>query len=394
VEVGARLRMALACVALMPICPGLMAQVGANPKLQTPKALNSQIAGADPDRDLQAEDELRQGTALTRAGSFAEAIPHLRAAVGRVSNEYAAKFNLSLSLVATGQAKLAIPILTSLCADGYDNVDVNNLLAQAYVGDGQNQKGFEALARASKLAPENEKLYLFVADACMEKQEYRFGLQVVNLGLDHLPDSAQLHYQRGMFLVLLDELDIGKKDFDLIGRLAPGSDVAFLASTQKAMLEGNVPEAVRIAREATQKGDHDYRLLTLLGEALLRSGVSPGEPDFKEAQDALEKSVAERPNYAGSQLALGKLVLLDNRTDDAIVHLEIARQLNPGDPSVYSNLAAAYRKRGDLRKAQEVLAVLASMNQAQAEKFRSAPDGQKPGYLSSGTAQSDATKNR
>lgn len=386
--------MALACVALMPICPGLMAQVGANPKLQTPKALNSQIAGADPDRDLQAEDELRQGTALTRAGSFAEAIPHLRAAVGRVSNEYAAKFNLSLSLVATGQAKLAIPILTSLCADGYDNVDVNNLLAQAYVGDGQNQKGFEALARASKLAPENEKLYLFVADACMEKQEYRFGLQVVNLGLDHLPDSAQLHYQRGMFLVLLDELDIGKKDFDLIGRLAPGSDVAFLASTQKAMLEGNVPEAVRIAREATQKGDHDYRLLTLLGEALLRSGVSPGEPDFKEAQDALEKSVAERPNYAGSQLALGKLVLLDNRTDDAIVHLEIARQLNPGDPSVYSNLAAAYRKRGDLRKAQEVLAVLASMNQAQAEKFRSAPDGQKPGYLSSGTAQSDATKNR
>ena len=73
------------------------------------------------------------------------------------SNEYAAKFNLSLSLVAIGQPKLAIPILSSLRDAGHDNVDVNNLLAQAYVGDGQNQKAMEALRKAAKLAPENEK---------------------------------------------------------------------------------------------------------------------------------------------------------------------------------------------------------------------------------------------
>jgi tetratricopeptide (TPR) repeat protein len=373
-----------------------LAQVGENRKFPTPQTSNSNSQAASAQADLsansQAEEELQKGTALTRAGLFAEAIPHLRAALGRVSNEYAARFNLSLSLVATGQPKLAIPILTALRAAGHDNMDVNNLLAQAYVGDGENHKALEAFEKASRLAPENEKLYLFVADACMEKQEYAVGLEVVDLGLNHLPNSPQLHYQRGMFLALLDELDTGKKDFDQARGLAPDTEIAFLAGTQKAMLEGDVVEAVRIAREAVKKGDHDYRLLTLLGEALLRSGIAPGEAEFKEAQEALEKSVAERPTYAGSQLALGKLALLDNRVDEAVAHLETARELNPKDASVYSNLAAAYRRRGDLKKAQSMLAVLANLNQAQAETFRSAPGDQKPGYAASGKGHWEAAE--
>ena len=174
--------------------------------------------------DSQAEEELQKGTALTGAGLFAEAIPHLRAALGRVSNEYAARFNLGLCLVATGQPKLAIPTLTALRAAGHDNVDVNNLLAQAYVGDGQSQKALEVLQKASKLAPENEKLYLFVADACMEKQEYTVGLQVVDLGLDHLPARALALPARDLFGVV-DELDAGKKDFDQASGLAPGVDI-------------------------------------------------------------------------------------------------------------------------------------------------------------------------
>jgi len=393
VKVGAWLRVAVADIVMISLCPGVRAQVGENRKFQTPQTANPQAASGGPETrpDYQAEQELQKGTALTKAGLFADAIPHLRAALGRVSNDYAASFNLSLSLIATGQSKPAIPVLTALRDAGYDTVDVNNLLAQAYVGDGQNQKALVALQRASKLVPDNEKLYLFVADACAAKQEYELGLQVANLGLDHLPNSARLHYQRGMFLTLQDEFDAGKKDFTQARDLAPGTDIAYLADTQRAMLEGDVKGAVGIAREAVNKGHEDYRLLTLLGEALLRSGVVPGEPGFKEAQEALEKSVAQRPNYAGSQLALGKIALLDNRTDEAIAHLEVARDLNPNEASVYSNLAAAYRRRGDLQKAQSMLAVLASMNQAQAERFRSAPEDKKPGYAASVERQSEAS---
>ena len=183
-----------------------------------------------------------------------------------------------------------------------------------------------------------------------------------------------------MFLTLLDRFDDAKSDFDLARKLAPESDTAYLAGAQEAMFEGNIEEAIRIAREGIAKGHENFTLLTILGEALLRSGIAPGQKEFDEARQALEKSVAERANYPGAQLALGKLDLLDNQTDNAVAHLETARQLGPENPSVYSNLAAAYRKQGDLPKAQSALAILAKLNQAQADRIRNAPGDRKASY--------------
>lgn len=354
-------------------------------KTAQPATTQTQSHGTSVEPDAQAEQELQQGTTLTRQGSFTEAIPHLLAARGRVANEYAAGMNLSICYIATDQPRRAIPILNDLRAQGHDNADVNNLLAQAYVADAQDQKALESLQRAATFTPTNEKLYMFVADACMGKQAYAQGLKVVALGLEHLPDSAQLHYERGMFLSLLDRFDKAKSAFELARKLAPESDIAFVAGAQQAIFEGKVDEAARIAREGVKQGHQNALLLTLLGEALLRSGVEPGHATFNEAKAALEKSVEERANYPSSQLALGKIYLMESRVNDAVVHLELARQLNPRDPAVYSNLAAAYRKQGNIQSAENALATLAKLNQAQAEKIRSAPGDSKASYAGSGS---------
>jgi tetratricopeptide (TPR) repeat protein len=339
----------------------------------------------DSNADASAEAELQKGTAFTRQGAFIEAIPHLLASRGRVANDYAANFNLALCYVATGQSQRAIPILTDLRASGHDNAEVNNLLAQAYVGDSQDQKVLDATRRASGLSPANEKLYMFVADACMAKQNYVLGLQIVDLGLNHVPNSARLHFERAMFLSSLDQFDIARNDFELAGSLAPDSDIAFIAASQEAMFEGNVADAVRAARGGISKGYDNFMLLTLLGEALLRSGIAPGQPEFEEARGAIERAVSQRVDYASSQLTLGKLYLMEGRLNDAITHLEAARQLNSGNAAVYSNLAAVYRKQGRLAEAQDALATLAKLNQAQAAKIRDAPGDSKASYA--GTAR-------
>lgn len=336
--------------------------------------------------DPEAEQELEKGTTLTRNGQFREAIPHLVAAQRRVANEYAASMNLAICYIATAQPNRAIPLLNDLRSRAHDNVDVNNLLAQAYIGDSQNQKGFDALERAASLAPTNEKLYMFVADACMAKQAYALGIGVAELGLKNLPQSARLHFERAMFLSLLDRFDEARADFALARKLSPQSDIAYVAGAEEAMLDGNVPDAIRIAREGIKRGEEGFLLLTLLGEALLRSGAAPGQPEFEEARAALEKSVAERANYPSSQLALGKLYLMDNRATAAIIHLDIARQLTPANPAVYSNLAAAYRRQGDLEKAQAALEALEKLNSDQAEKIRRAPGQNKASYATNGTS--------
>ncbi|HEV2222314.1 MAG TPA: tetratricopeptide repeat protein [Candidatus Acidoferrales bacterium] len=333
-----------------------------------------------------AEKELQTGIALTQQGHFLEAIPHFLAAQGRVSDEYAENFNLALCYVGTEQFARAIEVLGTLKTDAHDTAAVNNLLAQAYIGTGRDKEAFSSFQQAVKQTPRDEKLYMFVAEECMDRQSYDLGLDVLNIGLRHLPSSSRLHYERGVFFSFENEPDSATADFDLASKLSPGSDIFYMAAGQKALLEGNMPEAVQVAREGIKEGHGNYILLTILGKAVGQSGVSAAQPEFREAQAALEKSVAERPNYAESRAALGELYLMAGRVDDAIANLEVARKLAPDDASVYSHLAIAYRRNGDANQAERMLAMLATLNQEQAAKYKSGAPGHKAGYISSGRA--------
>lgn len=324
--------------------------------------------------------ELRLGTQLTSQGRFDEAIPHLVAARGHLANDYAASFNLALCYVATNQPSQAIPVLNQLLDTGYKTADVYNLLAQGYIASGQSQQAFDAFQQAAVLTPDNEKLYTFVADACMEHRDYRLGAKIADLGLQKIPNSPRLLYQRGMFLAWLSRQDLADADLDRARQLAPDSAVGYLAAGQKYLLDGNMEQAARTAREGMGKGLGGPLLLTVLGVALVRTGVTPGEPEFAEAQAALEKATAAHPRDAGAQAALGQLYLKQGRLDDAIGRLEIARHIDPQNKEVYSQLAMAYRRQGKMLQAQSVLAVLAKLNEEEATAIREAPAEHKGAY--------------
>ena len=375
-EATALLVISIFCVALAAQnqLPNKRIPTGQNSLSQT--ADSTQTSGIDP------EQELQRGTALTRRASFAEAIPHLLAARGRVANEYAATFNLALCYLGTNQFKSAIDLLKALRGSGHDSADVENLLSQAYVGNSQPEEALAALEKAAALTPQNEKLYAFVADACADYKQYRLGLKVVAVGLRHLPQSARLHYERAVFLTQLDALDQAKPDFELAAKLAPGTEIAALASAHEHLLSGNISETIGIAREAVRQGFENPALLTILGEALIRSGASPGQPDFLEAQSVLNKAVAKQPQDPASQIALGSLDLNAGQIESAIQHLESARQLDPENPAVYANLAKAYQKHGDAQLAQNALTKLEQLNQQQADRINSAPGDRKFGYAS------------
>lgn len=324
-----------------------------------------------------SEEELQTGITLTRAGRFAEAIPRFLAARGRVQDQYALNFNLALCYLGTEQFPQAIAALTVLRRERTADANVENLLAQAYVGDGQSEPAMQALERAAKLAPKKEKLYVFVADACSDRSDYQLGLRALAVALRNLPDSARLHYQRGYFLSMLDRFDDAKPEFDRAASLAPQSEIAFLATAQKNYFGGDLENAIRAARSGLHESRENYLLLTILGDALLRSGATPGAPEFPEARAALEKAVALRPGYVTAQIALGTALALDQQTAAAVEHFEKARQLDPRNPSVYAHLAIAYRKLGQPQQADAMLATLAKLNADQAAKIYSAPGERK-----------------
>ena len=80
--------------------------------------------------------------------------------------------------------------------------------------------------------PKDEKLYLFVADTFLRRQEEAQSLRVIELGLQHVPESARLHYERGYLLSILDDFDGARPDFEQAMRLAPHSEIGYLAEAQ------------------------------------------------------------------------------------------------------------------------------------------------------------------
>lgn len=374
-------RVILAASLCLILCPRLFAQRQSIPGSGVSNSQPDQSASlaSDDTESAQAEQEMQRGTVLTRQGRFKDAIPHLLAAQGHITNDYALNFNLALCYVGIGENQKAIAVLEDL-RRSHENADVENLLAQAYVGNNQGSKALAAVDRAAAISPKDEKLFAFVADACTQSQAFDLGLKVVDIGLKSLPQSPRLHYLRGTLLADLDQLDEAKADFDLASKTGQRTEIGYLSSAYKNFLEGNMPEAIRIARQSIAQGTENPTLLTILGQALLRSGITPGQPEFTEAQTALEKSISERPNDASSQIALGEIYLLGGRFADAVAHLQTARQMKPNQPAIYANLAKAYRKLGDEQNAQEALSKLEALNEAQAEHIRNAPGERKMSY--------------
>ena len=319
-----------------------LVSAGASAIAYAPRAATPRATGESGQTvSAKAEAELQAGIALTRNGKFAEAIPHFLAARGHVANEYAAEFNLALCYVGTRDFQKAISVLLELRKASHENADVENLLSQAYAGNDEPEEAFKAFQRAAALTPKDEKLYLLVAAALLEKEEYSRGAKVVASGLQQLPDSAKLHYELGYALWQLDESGLAKQEFERATSLAPHSAIGYLAAAQENFMLGDVSKSTQIARDGIREGLAEYQLLALLAAALIQDGARPGQPEFFEAKDALEKSIAARPNYASSQVALGRVLLQEGRADTAIEHLELARRLAPQNPTPYMLLATA-----------------------------------------------------
>ena len=364
-------RMRLAVLVLACVCS---LSVGA---VSLPKEAGLAVQSAS---SQTPESELQTGIALTAQGHFTEAIPHLLAAQGHVSDEYAATFDLALCYTATSQFDPAIHLLTELRSKGFGTADVDDLLAQAYVGGDRAREALEAFSQAVQQDPQKEKLYLLVADACLDHRNFDLGMQIANIGLQHLPNSARLHYERATFFAFQNEPDLGKADYKAAAKLAPGTDIYYMAAGQSALLDGNIAEAIRVSRDGIRAGHANYVVLTILGSAVVRSGAAPGTPDFVQGQEALKKAIVERPNSPASHIALGELYIATGELERAISQLEKARELAPQDPAVYSQLAIAYRRLGNTRQEEQALSVLSKLNEAHTEKYRQGPPGDKAGY--------------
>lgn len=363
----------------------IMCQAGPHPTKQHGPILSAPPASGLGTFQPTGAADLKAGISLTQQGHFDQAIPYLLKARGKVgpANIFALDFDLSLCYVGTRQFSKAISILLPLHSRAPGSMNVLSLLAQAYIGQKQSQLAMAALEKAAAIDPQDEKLYLFAADACSEARLYTLGLKVVGMGLRALPKSASLHYEQGMFYSSLERQQMASREFQIAMKYGRGASIGYMAEAQRALLDGNMPAVLAASRAGLKLTPDNYTLLVIQGMALVRSGATPGSPQFAEALKVTKKAVALQPAHADSQVTLGKLYLMAGQTQEAISHLEAARRLNPTDTAAYAQLAVAYRQLRNFDKARQMMSLLEHLNQQQAETYRTGPPDKHKGYVAS-----------
>lgn len=319
-------------------------------------------------KSLSSRQQFAVGLAFARRELYVQAIPYFEAVRGAYPDSYDAAFDLAACYVLNKQFRQAIDVLKDSASRGHKTAELDNLLAEAFEGNQQTQDAINALREATQLDPKDENNYVDLATLCTNYDAYDLGLQIIEIGLRYHPRSDRLIFQKGVIEAMENRFDLAEHDFQLASQLAPQKNLSYVAMGVSYMQTGHLPEAIRSLQQRIKDKPNDPILLYLLGDALIRSGATPGEPSFAEARTVLEKSVSLNANLAASHVDLAKLYLKVNRLDDAREHLERAKTIDPNDKTAYSQLAVVYRKMGKPELAATMLQTLNQLNEKDREE--------------------------
>lgn len=304
----------------------------------------------------QADLHFQAGTLLGKAGRHVEAAEHFGRSAQGYSDPYSASYNEVLMLVRAQKFSKAIEVAEIMFAGGYRHAELYNLVSEAYLGNHQLQEAYDALRSATQVDPRHEKSYGDLISLCMGFSNFQLGLDIANVGIHHLPTSYRLHVQRGVMQAKLGRLTEAQGDFQRAAQLSPQEPLPHATLAIALMQQGSLSDAVLTLRKQLQTNPDYFLSRYLLGEALVRSGVSASGNESEQALEAFETAVHLHPGFAPARVSLGKLLLKRDQIDAAIEHLEAAMALEPDESAPIYQLARAYQRQGNSSRAKELMA--------------------------------------
>jgi len=314
---------------------------------------------------LSASSQFTVGLSLAQADLADRAIPYFELLRQHYPGSYNATYNLVVCYIGAKRFPDAISLANQLVTQSHETDEIDNALAEAYEENHETERAVAALRRAIELNPRDEDNYLDFANLCINHRDFDNGLKVIAVGLNVLPNSSRLTFERGVLYAMQDRFDLAESDFQRSSRLSPETNFGTVGMGVTYLETGNASKAIDLLHQRLKQNPNDASLLYLLGEALMRNGAKSGEPQYAEALASFENSVRLNPGLCLPHVALGEIYLDQERFDDAIVQLERARAIDPKEKSAYSHLAVAYRRAGKAEDARRVLNMLKDLHQAE-----------------------------
>ncbi len=288
---------------------------------------------------------------------------------------------LAETLLDMGESQAAEDLLVRLVRSLPDRPEPRRALARAYL---QNKKTSEALGearRAQELDPENPESHLVLASALRAAGRPAEGVTEIEEAAKVSPRDARVLHELAMAYASLEDprtegaferaiaaapghldvrfdfvkylwqvgnFDRGNQEMERLLSAAPAGFKLKLRTQYAGSLmeQQRFTQAARELERIWKDGARDYEVVLFLGASLGQIGR------FDEAVMRLREAIAIAPEKLPAHVILGRILLLQQKPEGAVVELERAAALQPDSAGIQLDLGSAYEADKQLDKAE------------------------------------------
>jgi len=331
--------------------------------------------------DSQPSALMAYSICLARLDRNPEAIAHLQQLLAAQPTDAALRYDLALIQWRSAAPADALATLQPMLDAATTDSRVLRLAAAVHEANNETPQAVELLRTAIAANPDEPANYVDFATLSFTHGSYSVGIDIVNLGLTRLPNSAALYMARGVLYGQNGDFEKAMADFERAHTLDPASSMAASAEGVAQSQRHNHNEALQDFRRQVREHPKDADGYYLLAEAL-----SWSPPDAK--QESSQKSMAEAISVAKKSLELNprltqaydllaSLYLQADQPENAAKTCRAALALAPKDQQAVYSLILALRKTGAKDELKGLVQTLTGLRkEEQAENNRTNRYGQ------------------
>lgn len=306
--------------------------------------------------DRQPEALSEFGACLMKLERPSEAAAVFEKLTGLRPDDRRARYAFAVCLMEAGRNREAVATLQPLASRA--DAAALQLTANALEALGETPAAVADLRQAIVLDPRNVDLYLDFANLAFAHQSFQVGIDMINAGLQQVPEAAPLYVARGVLYVQLADYSRADADFDRAETLDPARALGSVARGLSQIQQNNLDEALATISAQIKNNPKEAFPYYVLGELLSRQGARPGSPEFRRALDAAGEAVRLKPDFALARDLLSRLYLEAGENGKAVEQCRLVLSENPDDAMALYRLIRALQSSGDAKAADEVPSLL------------------------------------
>lgn len=303
------------------------------------------------------------GYCLVQMKQFQKAIAVFERLVALLPELNFPKYDLAVVLIMTKEDRNAIKLLDPLLTANQQDPDILSLAAEAYEAAGNTPKAVSLLRQAIVLTPKTANNYVAFTALCLDHDSFQVGIDMVNAGLQRIPNAPSLYISRGLLYAQLAQYDKAEADFNMAEQLDSTQSLGAYA-VDLVELQKNNPDMALSSVRSQLKTHPDSPLLNLfLAELLMNKAPAPESAAYREALKSALLAVKVRPDLVASRDILASMYMQSGQYGLAIEQCRLALQSDPSDEAAMYHLIISLRHSGNSDELPALVKRLSEMHQ-------------------------------